>query len=266
MAKQETIKNLYDGAESTQLDKYDKKYLKFVQDFQTKTTLAAFDSFRTKDITSIENTLRQLAQSVTSNTYVIGIGCLIIEREKLYLKAGFPSYFEYMRYLFDDAELPTSTLSMAKIVMEKYIDYNHQLKKAGFTLYGNASKLLFLEQALSNHDEEEVYKRIVEDTYKRFKEWAQRKTLIEHKPEKDTQIDAEIKGDKLLIDGKNVLNFPKELSPDIRDLIKGDLQKTFTIRESGNQPYIVSTYGKSEQIAIDNHLKDLRAKTKRLRS
>jgi len=259
MAKQETIRNQYDG-ESTQLDKFDKKYFKFMQDYQNKATLAAFDSFRTKDVSTIENTLRQLAMAVTSNMYVIGIGCLIIEREKLYLKAGYASYFEYAQYLFDDAELPTSTLSVAKIVMEKFIDYNQQLKKAGFHLERNATKLLHLEDALKNHKEDEVYKHIVEDTYKKFKDWAQRPALIDHKPEKQTQIDAEIKGDKLLIDGKNVLNFPKDVSEEMRDLIKTDLQKTFTIRESGNQPYIVSTYGRGEQNAIDHFLKQHRAK------
>jgi hypothetical protein len=259
MAKQETLKNQYDG-ESTQLDKYDKKYFKFMQDFQNKTALAAFDSFRTKDLTSIENTLRQLAFSITSNAYIMGIGYLIIEREKLYIKAGYSSYFEYIQYLMDDSELPYSTICNAKIIVEKLIDYNRQLMNAGFRLEKNGSKLLHLDEALKNHSEDEVYRHIVDDTYRKFKDWAHRQSLIDHKPEKDVRVDAEIKGDKLLIDGKNVLNFPKGLSADVRDLIREDLQKTFSIREGGNQPYIVSTYGKAEQTAIDNLLKKTRSK------
>jgi hypothetical protein len=259
MAKQDIIKNQYEG-ENTQIDKYDKKYFKFMQECQNKTALSAFDSFRTKDVSTIENTLRQLAAAVTSNMYIIGIGCLIIEREKLYVKAGYTSYFEYAQYLFDDAELPTSTLSKAKIVMEKFIDYNQQLKKAGFHLERNASKLLFLDEALKNHDEDEVFRRIVEDSYRKFKDWAQRQALIEHKPEKQIQVEAEIKGNKLLIAGKNILNFPKGLPGTVKDLIKDDLQKTFSIREGGNHPYIISTYGRGEQIAIDNFLKSSRSK------
>jgi hypothetical protein len=259
MAKQDAIRNEFETA-GTQLDKYDKKYFRFMQDYQNKSALAAFDSFRTKDVTTIENTLRQLASAVTSNVYIIGIGCLIIEREKLYIKAGYASYFEYAQYLFDDAELPTSTLSMAKIVMEKFIDYNQQLKKAGFRLEKNATKLLFLDEALKNHDEDDVYKHLVEDTFKKFKEWAQRRTMIEHKPEKQVQVDAEIKGNKLLIAGKNILNFPRGLSKTVKEFIRDDLQKTFSIREGGNQPYIVSTYGRGEQVAIDNFLKSSRSK------
>ena len=258
MAKQETVKNQNDG--DMQLDKYDKKYFKFMQEYQSKAVLSAFESFRTKDVATIENTLRQLAMAVTSNMYIIGIGCLFIEREKLYIKAGYASYFEYAQNLFDDADLPTSTLSAAKIIMEKFIDYNQQLKRAGFHLERNASKLLFLEEALKNHNEEEVFRHIVEDTYRRFKDWAQRRNLIEHKPEKQVQVEAEIKGNKLLIAGKNILNFPRGLPKTVKELIKDDLQKTFSIREGGNQPYIVSTYGRGEQVAIDNFLKGSRAK------
>jgi hypothetical protein len=259
MAKQEAIKNQYEN-ENTQLDKYDKKYFKFMADYQNRSAQAAFDSFRTKDVASIENTLRNLTTAVTSNMYIIGIGCLIIEREKLYIKAGYASYFDYANHLFDDAELPTSTLGKAKIVMERFIDYNQQLVKAGFRLEGNASKLLFLEEALKNHDEEEVFRHIAEDTYRKFEIWARRRNLIEHTPEKQIQVDAEIKGNKLLISGKNILNFPRGLPKTLKELIKDDLQKTFSIREGGNQPYIVSTYGRGEQTAIDNFLKSSRAK------
>ena len=260
MAKQQTIVSNQFSAENTQLDKYDKKYLRHFQDFQNKAAIEAFEAFRTKDLTTIENTLKLLTQSVTNNMYIIGIGCLIIEREKLYLKAGYIRYYDYAKYIFDDADLPTSTISNAKIIMERYMDYEKQLKKAGFVLERNANKLVYLEEALQNHEEAEVYRHIVEDTFRQFRDWAQRKSLIGHKPEKDAQVDAQIKGDKLLINGKNILNFPKDLPEDMRELVKDDLQKTFSIREGGNQPFIIGTYGKGEQIALDNYLKSLRSK------
>jgi hypothetical protein len=36
----------------------------------------------------------------------------------------------------------------------------------------NSNKLLYLQEALENHQEEEVYNRIVNDTYKNFRIWA----------------------------------------------------------------------------------------------
>ena len=259
MAKQVTVKNIFEG-ENTRLDKYDQKYLKYVHDFQNKAALEAFEAFRTKDLATIETTLKQLSLAVTSNMYIIGLGCLIIERERLYIKAGYDSYLEYAQFLFDDAELPTSTLSDAKIIMEKFIDYNQKLMKAGFKLERNANKLRFIDEALENHGEEEVFRHIVEDTFKNFKAWARRKALIEYKPGKDYQVSAEIKGDKLLINGMNVLNFPKELSMPLRGMIKDDLQKAFSIRDGGNLPYIVPTYDQGEQAAIDRFLKEHRSK------
>lgn len=88
----------------------------------------------------------------------------------------------------------------------------------------NSNKLLFLPEALENHNEEEVYTRIVNDTYKGFRDWAQRKNIARnHKPGTDYQVDAEIKGNRLFINGKNILNFSKGLSKDIKELVKTDL-------------------------------------------
>jgi hypothetical protein len=185
---------------------------------------------------------------------------LIIEREKLYRNAGYRSYIEYTRHLLEDLEIPVSTLSDDKIIMEKFIDFHKPLTKAGFTLEGNASKLRYLDVALENHDEEEVFNRISHDTLRSFVTWAQRSNLIEHKPEPETRVDVKIEGDKLLINGENILNFTNEVSPEIRELVSGDLEKTFSIREGGNQPYIIETYGRGEQIAVDNFLKHHRAK------
>jgi hypothetical protein len=258
--KDPTIKNVFDGGTTQLTTKYDKKYLQYVQDFQTKTTIDALNAFRTNDLPTIEDKLKELSASVATNMYILGLGCVIIERERLYIKAGYNSYLEYAHNFFDEADFPNATMSTAKVIMERFIDYNRQLKKAGFRLEKNANKLRYLEEALGNHSEDEVYQHIVDDTFRQFRDYAQRRSLIEHKPEPDTRVEAEIKGDKLIIEGKNILNFPKGLSEKIRDLVKKDLQKTFSIRESGNQPFIISTYGKGEQTSLENYLKSIRAK------
>jgi hypothetical protein len=220
------------------------------------------NAFRTRDLNKIETALKNLSVSRTAASYLIGIGALIIEREKLYRKAGYRSYIEYTQHLLEDLDIPVSTLSDDKIIMERWIDYHKQLTRAGFRLEGNASKLRYLEIALQNHgdDEEEVFERIARDSLRVFVSWAQRKPLIAHKPEPETRVDAKIEGNKLLIDGKNILNFPKNLPEAVRDMVKTDLERTFSIREGGNQPYIIGTYDRGEQIAIDNFLKQHRAK------
>jgi hypothetical protein len=257
MDKQDVIQNVFDGGAA--LDRINKRYLRYVQEFQGAAVEDAITAFRTKNISVIEGTLKKLAESRNTASYLIGIGAMIIEREKLYLAAGYNSYIEYTQHLLDDLDIPASTLSDDKIIMEKFIDYNKPLSKAGFKLERNANKLRYLEEALENHDEEEVYQRIVNDSFRIFRDWAQCRA-VEHKPGPEIRVDVEIKGNKLLIDGKNILNFPKNLPENLRDMVKTDLEKTFSIREGGNVPYIIDTYGRGEQLAIDNFLKQYRAK------
>jgi hypothetical protein len=56
------------------------------------------------------------------------------------------------------------------------------------------------------------------------------------------------------------LNFPRGTSKDIKEMVRTDLQKTFSIREGGNLPHIIATYGKGEQSAVDGFLKKYRSK------
>jgi hypothetical protein len=68
-----------------------------------------------------------------------------------------------------------------------------------------------------------------------------------------------VKGNKLFVDGKNILNFPRGTSRDIKEMVRSDLEKTMSIREGGNLPLIIDTYSKGEQAAIINFVKKHRA-------
>jgi hypothetical protein len=261
MARQEVIQNAFEG--EGVLDVYDRKYLKyFSEDYTDRVSANVFNALKTKDINVIEDCLKDISNTTTNFMMLIGLSCLIIERERLYENTEFGiSYLRYANHLFDDLNIPSSTLSEAKIIVEQYIDHYKQLTKAGFKLARNSVKLRYLPEALENHQEAEVYTRIVNDTFRGFREWAQRKNIARiHRPEPESRVDVEIKRDKLFIDGKNILNFPKGLSSDIKSMVAGDLNKTFSIREGGNVPFIIETYGKGEQSVIENFLKKYRAK------
>jgi hypothetical protein len=261
MAKHEVIQNIFDGGGA--LDVYDRKYLKyFTDDYTDRVSVNVFNALKTKDINVIEDCLKDISNTTTNFMMLIGLSCLIVERERLYEGTEYGiSYLRYADHLFDEMNIPVSTLSEAKIIVENYIDHYRQLSKAGFKLARNAMKLRYLPEALENHQETEVYNRIVNDTFRGFREWAQRKNIARvHKPGPQTRVDVAIKGNKLLVKGKNILNFPKGLSDDIRSMVAGDLEKTFSIREGGNEPYIIETYGRGEQAAINNFLKQHRSK------
>jgi hypothetical protein len=244
------------------LDVFHRKYLKYFEaDFTDKASNNVVHALQTKDIAVIEDALKDISNTANNFLMLIGLSCVVIEKERLYENTDFGiSYMRYADHLFDELNIPSSTLSAAKIIVENFMTYNKQLIKAGFKMARNSNKLIYLPEALENHQEEEVYTRIVNDTYKGFRDWAQRKNIRIHKPGPDYRVAAEIKGNRLFVNGKNILNYPKGLSKDIKEIIKDDLQKTFSIRDGGNLPHIVSTYSKGEQTAIDHFLRQYRSK------
>jgi hypothetical protein len=262
MAQQEVIRNEYEGS-SGALDVYDRKYLKyFTGAYTDKVSLDVFSALKTKDINVIEGCLRDLTNTTSNFLMYIGLICLVVERERLYEGTEYGvSYLYYTNHVLEGLGIPISTLSEAKIIVEQYVDHYKQLTKAGFRLSRNATKLLYLEEALRNHQENEVYNRIANDTFKNFYDWAKRKNIAHtHRPEPAIRVNVEIKGNKLFIDGKNILNFPRGTSKDIKEMVRSDLEKTMSIREGGNLPFIIDTYSKGEQTVIYNFLKQHRAK------
>jgi hypothetical protein len=262
VAKQEVIKNEYHGS-SGQQDTFDRKYLKYLPALpQDRIIDGVLDALRTHDLPTIEKSLIPVANIANNSMYLLGIVCLIIEQEELYKGSKFGwSYLRYVEHLTEKLNIPIATISEAKIMMEVYRDNFSKLKKAGFTIEKNASKLRYLPEALENHDEEDVYKKIANSTFIEFRDWAQKKKLA-HKvsPGPDLRVEAVIKGSNLYIDGKNILNFPRGTKTAVKEMIADDLCKTFSIRDGGGIPFITETYGKGEQIAIVNFIKKFRGK------
>jgi len=257
----EVIRNDYgDGGQS---DIFDRKYIKYLPSLpQDRLINGVLDALRSHDLPTIEKSLIPIANISNNSMYLLGIVCLIIERERLYEGTEFGvSYLRYTEHLVEKLNIPIATLSEAKVLMEVFIEYHRPLMRAGFTIERNASKLRYLPEALENHREEDVYDKIVNSNYRDFRDWAQRRNIT-HKisPGPDPRVAAVIKGNKLFIDGKNILNFPSGTKSKVKEMVKDDLCKTFSIREGGGEPYITDTYDKGEQIAIENFKKKYRAK------
>jgi hypothetical protein len=134
-----------------------------------------------------------------------------------------------------------------------------EIDKHGFKLGRNAHKLRYLEKALQNHpDENEVYNRATTATFREFGDWARHSPIA--LPPQEPKITIKIKGGKILSNGQNILNIPATIPEKVKESVARDLAETFRIRASGNEPFIVETYGRGEQRAIDAFLKKYRAK------
>lgn len=253
------IRNEYD--EGTLVpNRFEKKYLRFVEDFSKRDALAdeVFDALKSKDIEKIEASMVTLANSVRTNILLIGLTCLIVERENIYKKAGYHSYIEYSQTLFEKLEMSNQTLSDAKIIMGAYIDHYKGLSKYGFRLERNAHKLRYIDEAISNHSNiEEVYNRAANATFREFTDWA-RMTKKKGLPPPMPRV--KIKNGKIFVEGKKYEDLPDV----IKNTIEQDFVSIYSIRAEGNEPVVTPAYDQREarvlRRGIDTLLKEIRKK------
>ena len=257
--KKAVLKNEYDGPLS-QLNKIDRKYLRFVKEYSQPDSIAeqVFEALKSKDIGQIESSLTTVANNMRANILLIGLSCLIIERENLYREAGYRSYLEYSVVLFEKLEIASQTLSDAKNVIAAYIDHYKGLIKHNFKLGRNAHKLRYLEEALRNHaNPDEVYHRVATATFREFVEWARLEKKRRLPP---PMPKVRIKSGRILVDGKKYEDLPDVL----KKTIEQDFTDIYAIRADGNEPVVTPAYDQREaralRKAIDTLLKQMRKK------
>jgi hypothetical protein len=260
MAKQKAIVNQYDGPRRQLPDKYEARYFKYLGTLR-ETGADIIAAFGSRDIAQIKQAVTNISNSINNHVVLIGLACVIIDRERLYIDAGYKSYLDFVKVLYEETGLSPQSFSAAKVIVERYIDYNSELKKYGFTIDRNTNKLLFLEAALANHaSRAEVFKHIAQDKYVDFVAYSKtpdgQKTLPP--PPK-----IKVEHGKILVDGINILNFTDALPEWEKETLSKYLAEVYTIRAAGNEPLVVETYDEREARALRNRiaaaLKEMRA-------
>jgi hypothetical protein len=201
--------------------------------------------------------MKTLADTARSSILLLGMACLIIDREAIYDQKGYKSYLEYATHLYDAIGISPQTLSDAKIIAENYVDHFTELNRAGFKIDQNAHKLRYLEAAIGNHPtrKSEVFKRITSSSFREFRDWSKpREPAEEHQP------DIKISQNKIYVDGKNILNIPSGLSEREQKRLSAYLQAGYRIWATGNEPFVLDTYDQGEQRAILIFQKKYRSK------
>jgi hypothetical protein len=260
MAKRKAIANQYDGPRSP-VDKYETKYFKYLGTlWETGADIIA--AFGSHDIKQIKQAIKNISNSINNHVFLIGLACVVIDRERLYIDAGYKSYLDFVKVLYEETGLSPQSFSAAKIIVERYIDYNAELKKHGFTIDRNTNKLLFLETALANHaNRVDVFKHIAQDKYVDFVAYS--KTPDGQKALPSPQPKIKIEKGKILVDGVNILNFPDTLPDPEKEALEKYLSEVYAIRAAGNEPLVVEAYDEREARTLKNRiaalLKEIRA-------
>jgi hypothetical protein len=251
MAKLKAIANQYDGPRSP-VDKYETRYFKYLGTLREtgEEIIAAFGS---RDIKRIKQVVKDISNSINNHVVLIGLACVIIDREQLYIDAGYKSYLDFVKVLYEETGLSPQSFSAAKIIVERYIDYNSDLRKHGFTIDRNTNKLLFLEAALANHaNKTVVFRHIARDKYADFVAYA--KTPDGRKALPPPQPKIKIEKGKILVDGINILNFPDTLPGPEKETLGKYLSEVYAIRAAGNEPLIIEAYDEREARTLKNRI------------
>ncbi|MDR1219061.1 MAG: hypothetical protein LBK73_05560 [Treponema sp.] len=260
MAKQKAIANQYDGPRPP-VDKYESRYFKYLGSMR-ETGADIIAAFGSRDIKRIKQAVKNISNSINNHVFLIGLACVIVDRERLYIDAGYKSYLDFVKVLYEETGLSPQSFSAAKIIVERYIDYNSDLKKHGFAIDRNTNKLLHLEAALANHaNKADVFNHIVQDKYVDFVAYS--KTPDGQKAQPPALPRIKVEKREILVDGINILTFPDTLPGPEKEMLGKYLSEVYAIRAAGNEPLVVEAYDEREARTLKNRitalLKEIRA-------
>jgi hypothetical protein len=94
VAKLKAIVNQYDGPRPP-VDKYEAKYFKYLGTLR-ETGADIIAAFGSHDIAQIKQAITSISNSINNHVVLIGLACVIIDREQVYIDAGYKSYLDFV--------------------------------------------------------------------------------------------------------------------------------------------------------------------------
>ena len=216
------------------------------------------DFLYSNDLAEIEEGIKETFKGVNFANFGLCMAFAKIDREALYLQAGHKSYLQYLDQAEDRLNMSRKTMSDYKRMGEAYLDHKADLQLNGFKGEGHLHKLRYLEQALKIHDPDEVFQRIANDPFRRFRDYATGESPSERsdtEPVLQYVPDIQITPERIVVDGKNILNFPGDLDERTKEELADYLKQIYEVRATGNRPYVFSLYDENEARAVERYLR-----------
>jgi hypothetical protein len=108
----------------------------------------------------IDKKLRDSIKSTRLSILAMGLGLARMKTGHLYRELGFECIAQYIHRLCDDTKMDRTSIYRWLYIGKAYLKYQYDLEQIGFTDNDGPSKLPYLEQALENHEKQEVYDKI----------------------------------------------------------------------------------------------------------
>jgi hypothetical protein len=212
------------------------------------------DFLYSDNLETIETGARTFARSAELLALVTGMAIIRIERDGLWMQAGFDNLRAYRIAQKERLGLPKQTISTYRKIAESWLENRKLLARV--PLEGHISKLSYFSAALAYHqDSKLVVDHFKRDSFDEFRSFARPDLARPELP----AVDYDLTDSGILIDGLPVLLWSDALPDPDRKWLGNILEKSYQARAGGNLAHVVAVYDDGEARAVDNFLKKLRA-------
>lgn len=207
----------------------------------------------------IENGIRKVQGMGDFLTILQGVAILKIEREGLWRQGGYDSLKAYRAVQGERLGMSPATISDRRKIGDAWLTHKKLLGR--IKLEGHASKLVFLENALSLHgDPKLVLEHLRTDSYRAFKEFSTPKKKKSKKALPSGEI--RVRGDTVTMGGSPIVVFPEEVSEETRERVVELLRDAGKAWAGNCLAHVSPVYDEGEARRLDNALKDIRIKNR----
>jgi hypothetical protein len=209
------------------------------------------DFLYSDDLSVVEQGALSVGVTTDLLALVQGMAIVRIERDGLWMQAGYANLREYRIAQAARLSMPRSTISNRRRIAEAWLTHRKLLAKVA--LEGRIQKLLYVSAALDKHqDRKAVLDHFRKDPVDAFKAWA----LPDIEPE-GIQPEAEVKAgtEGISVSGKLSLLWATDYPADERRWLGGVVERAYRARSGGNMAHVVSVYDAGEARAVDLFLK-----------
>jgi hypothetical protein len=210
-----------------------------------------------EDLETIESGARGLGRSVEVMGLILGMAIVRIERDGLWIQAGYKTLQEYRKAQNSRLGVARSTVSLYRRIAEAWLEHKRLLSR--ISLDGRVSKLLYLPAALELHqDDRLVLEHFKSDTWEDFKNFA-RPDLAPALDQDLIDVSCTWNNEGISINGELALLWPTHFPETGRQWLGPIVARSFQAKAGGNIAHVVEVYDDGEARAVDNFIKKLRA-------
>ena len=208
-----------------------------------------------EDLEKLEATIKQSGQVSDAFALYQGIGIVKIEREGLWMQAGFKSLQDYRIAQGERLDMPRSTIARRRRVAEGYLD-NRKLFAGRLQIAGNVEKLALLSDALARYDKKDVLAHFKADSYRDFNRWVYPAALGGPAL---PDVSVRTTEDGIELDGVGMVAWEDDLPDEERFFIAQILKDAYRARRGNMLAHVVPVYDEGEARAVELALKRIRA-------